>query len=939
MNITQMKTNGIACPIGYALSPAELSWKVTDTPSKGAAKTVLEVSDTEDFSSILCRIEDREAESTGTVLPLALMPKTRYFWRVAVTGDAGDAAEGTSFFETGRMDLPFDADWIASGENSAITHPILLRRFVCKKAPRQARLYITGVGLFEAYLNGKKIGDEFLTPYLTDYETRIQVITFDVTDDLREGENTLSILLGPGWYLGPYGLANETAYFGSVPAAIAELEVLLADGSMQSVKTDASWTFRGSDIESSGIYDGEVVNRLLYAERENPEQPVRVIDRFAAGTKNLEKSHLCDRLSVPIRVLETQTPAAVLHTPSGETVADFGQNASGGVSFHAAFPRGTRVTFTCGEILQEGSFYHGNYREAKTQFVYVSDGREEEVRTHFTFSGFRYLLVEGWPGELHLEDLKRSVLSSDLARTGHFHCENEKINRLYENTLWSERSNFLDIPSDCPQRNERLGWTGDIQVFSKTAALHLDTAAFFRKFCVQLRDEQNKIGGAIPNYVPNFGRRTDACAVWGDAGTFLPWNLWNTYGSREVLRQNYPMMRDWVEWIRRQDETPKHRHPHLFDFGFSFGDWLALDGPTPSSFKGRTDEAYIASCHYYRSARIVSEAAEVLAEGEKDAEKKHTYERDASFYQDLAGKILSAIREEYFTPSGRLSVDTQTGLALALAFGIAPDRDKCREQMKACLKQDLYQVKSGFAGAPILCMALAESGLVDEAYDLLFREDYPSWLYEVNLGATTIWERWNSVLPDGRVNPAGMNSLNHYAYGSVMEFVYGYAGGIRSLSPGWKRARIAPVPDIRFGRRVTCSYDAPSGVYAAGWEIQEDGKLCVTVSVPFGCTAEVLLPGAPDPEPIEAKAGEHRFTYEPVRDFRQIFTWDSKLSRALSVPKAMEILGNLVPPLAGMAHDPEMGANTFREIAGMGYLPIDGKKVKEAVAELEKLRV
>ena len=936
MKITQMKTNGVTCPIGYEMDTVSVSWKVEETASKKAVEETVEVSLREDFGEILFRTD--QTDRTGTILPVALSPKTRYYWRATVKGDAGDSAAAASFFETGRMDTPIDADWIAPEEESAITHPILTKRFVLTAPVKKARLYITGVGLFEAYLNGEKIGDEFLTPYLTDYETRLQVITFDAAEFLKEGENTLSILLGRGWFFGPYGLSNETNYFGSVPAAIAELEVVHEDGTKKSIKTDSTWTYHGSNIESSGIYDGEVINRLLYEGKENPERPVRIIDRFTGGTKNLAKSHLCDRLSLPVRILKTRKAVEILHTPSGATIADFGQNAAGFVSFHAAFPKGTKITFTCGEILQKGEFYHGNYREAKTQFVYVSDGREEEVRAHFTFSGFRYLLVEGWQGELTAGDLTMNVLSSDLARTGHFHCENGKINRLCENTLWGERSNFLDIPSDCPQRSERLGWTGDIQVFSKTAALHLDTDAFFRKFCVQLRDEQKKIDGAVPNYVPNFGHQTDACAVWGDVGTFLPWNLWNTYGSREELKANYPMMRDWVEWIRRQDETPGHAHPHLYDFGFSFGDWLALDGPTPSSFKGRTDEAFISSCHYCRSSQIVSRAAAVLAEGEEDAGKKQAYEKDAVFYEDLAGKILSAIRAEYFTSSGRCSVDTQTGLALALAFDIAPDKEKCREQMRVCLKRDLYQIKAGFAGAPILCMALAESGLVQEAYDLLFREDYPSWLYEVNLGATTVWERWNSVLPDGTINPAGMNSLNHYAYGSVMEFVYSYAGGIRSLAPGWKRAVLAPIPDVRFGKKVTCSYDSPSGVYACSWETAEDGTLSVTVSVPFGCTAEVILPGAPDQKSLEVEAGEQVYRYKPLQDVRQVFTWDSKVSRALSVQKAMEILQRLVPPVAGMAHDPEMAANTFRDLAEMWYLPIDRKKLKEAVAELEKIR-
>lgn len=938
LKIIQMKINGIREPLGFDLENVRLSWKVEDTASKKPVTTLVEAAEDPQFRNLLCRIEGDPADSLGTLLPVSLNPKTRYFVRVKVKGDAGDEAEGTTFFETGRRDLPFAADWIGPEEDSEVTHPILKKTFDIEGPVQRARLYVCGVGLFEAYLNGKKIGDEYLTPYLSDYETRLQVITFDAAPYLQEGSNTLEILLGPGWYMGTYGLGLQKNNFGSRLAGIAELDIRLQDGRKFSVLTDRSWTFRGSDIESSGIYDGEVINRLLYADKENPERPVEVIRTSAGGTKNLDKSHLHDRLSLPVRVLEKLSPAEILHTASGETIADFGQNFAGFVSFGADFPAGTRITMTAGEILQNGAFYHGNYRDARTQFVYVSDGRAETVRAHFTFSGFRYVKVEGWPGELQKEDLLGCVLSSDLSRTGRLSTGNAKINRLYENTLWGERSNFIDIPSDCPQRSERLGWTGDAQVFSRAASLHLDTEAFFHKFCVQLRDEQNKIGGAIPNYVPNIGHRTDACALWGDAGTIIPMNLYEFYGSVDALREAVPMMQDWVEWIRRQDDAPEHEKKRLFDFGFSFGDWLALDGPTKESFKGRTDEAFIATCCYFGSAGALGKAFRILADHENDARKKKEYQENAERYGSLAEEIRQAAKREYFTPSGRCAVDTQTGLTLALHFGICPDREVTKRQMQACLLQDLHEIKGGFAGAPLLCQTLAENGMTGEAYDLLFRETFPSWLYEVNLGATTVWERWNSVLPDGTISPQGMNSLNHYAYGSVMEFVYAFAGGIRPLEPGWRKALIAPCPDVRFGH-VDCSYDSKAGRYACSWRIEENGDLAVKIRIPFGATARVILPEDPEKRDLMLPAGEYEYTYTPVHDCRKIFSWDTKLSRAAGVPEALSVLAACTPPLAGMCHDPEMGAHTFRDIASMSYLPIRPEDLKKAVEELENITV
>ncbi|WP_130836509.1 alpha-L-rhamnosidase [Lachnoclostridium sp. Marseille-P6806] len=939
MKITQMKINGIEQPVGYLLEGIRASWKVTDTVSKKAVYVGLSVSADPDFRELLFHAEKDAVSSIETVIPLAPDPGTIYYWRVEVTGDAGDKATGISTFETGRMGRTWAAEWIAAPDEASC-HPIFAKTFETAGSVRRARLYISAAGLFEAFLNGEKIQDEYLTPYLTNYERRLQVITLPAEDCLREGSNRLEIVLGRGWFSGLFGLELQRNNYGDRMAAIAELELIYDNGSRESILTDETWTVRGSDIRDSGIYDGETIDRLLYEGRENRERPVSVIREYRDGTRNLTKERLRDRLSLPVRVQETLPVREIIHTPAGETVLDFGQNLAGFVCFQADFERGTRILLEFGEILQQGSFYRGNYRDAVSEFRYISDGRKEEVRAHFTFFGFRYVRLSGWPGEPRASDFTGCVLYSSLSRSGWIETGHPGINRLYENTLWSQKSNFIDIPTDCPQRSERLGWTGDAQVFSPTAGYHMDTRAFFHKYICDLRDEQSILGGAVPNYIPNLGHKTDAGPVWGDAGTILPWNLYRYYGSLDELEQHFSMMRDWLDWLVRQDDADSHKAKRLCDFGFTFGDWLALDGPTETSFKGSTDDCYVSTAYYCHSAELVRDAAGLLAqkaEREGRAQAAERYSRLRKVYERLAEEIRSAVLNEYFTPSGRLSVDTQTGLILALKFGLGADREKLVAQLRTRLKKDLYRIKGGFVGAPLLCTVLAENGMTDIAYDFLFHEQFPGWLYEVNLGATTIWERWNSVLPDGSVSPTGMNSLNHYSYGSVMEFVYAYAAGIRPVTPGFAEALIAPEPDARL-RFVRAAYDSAAGRYESGWTLHEDGTLTVSAVIPFGAKATVILPSDPEHRTLSLEAGSYCWSYRPQKDLRTIFGWDTPIRKAAEFPAALAILARLTPPLAGMCHDPEMGCHSFRDVAEMTYIPVDPAGLRQAVSELSELR-
>ena len=924
MKLINLRINGIEEPIGYDCSSLICSWTVSDTASTQPVNIRLEVSDNADFSHLLYQKEGADLKQCGEAISLELMPRTCYYWRVSVWGDRGDMASSSSFFVTGKMREPWSASWIAS-EKEEDAHPILFRSFYAAHPVKEAILHVSGVGMFEASLNGEKIGNEFFTPYLTDYETEIQTITY-LLDGVKEGQNTLEILLGKGWYMGRYGLDGKSNHYGNRMAAIAELHITYDDGSKEVILTDEHWSSRFSDIMNSGIYDGESIDRTRW--ENTPSligQAIVVHSEEDEGLRCLRTDHLIDRLSLPVIVKEDIPVQAILHTSAGETVLDMGQNFTGFLEMKLHQPKGQHITLHFGEVLQYGCFYNENYRGAKASFSYISGGKAETVRTHFSFWGFRYVLIQGFAGELRQEDFTGKVLYSDLPRTGWFECGDRRINRLYDNTLWSMKSNFLDVPTDCPQRDERLGWTGDAQVFSSTANYHMDTRAFFRKHLRDLRNEQKKILGAVPDYFPNLGKNPGASSVWGDIATILPDNLYEAYGSLDLLRETYPLMKDWVDWIDRKDQ--ERGVQHLYNFGFHYGDWLALDGATPSSCMGGTEEGYIGSVYYWNSARLTAKAAALLGKAE-----------EAAFYSDLAKEIKDAILREYFTPSGRLAVPTQTGYLLALRFGLYPDRKKLLSGFERRMKQDLNKIKCGFVGAPMICSVLSQNGMTELAYDLLFHESFPGWLYEVAHGATTIWERWNSVMEDGSMNPDGMNSLNHYAYGSVAEFLYQGAGGLRPAKAGFSEAVISPQIDARLGW-VNMRYDSVNGSYCCAWKLQDDGQVEVNLTIPFGCKATVRLPCYSEPS-FTLEAGQYAYCYMPTRDLRKAYSENTPLARLIKDDKASAVLKEHLPNIWQMVRSSEEnGQWTLHDLRNMPFLSVDQSHLDKAISLIREIIV
>ena len=833
MRITRLRTDHLEFPLGALLQAPTLSYVAEASTGARQASARIEVARTPDFGELLYDSGERaDISSLGFTPPLTLAPRTRYFWRVSVRADDGDCAVSEpAWFETGKRDEAWQARWIRAPFDADV-HPVLERRFELAQAPERARVYMVGLGLYELYVNGQKAGDEYLAPFYNDYERWIQVQTYDVTDLLHAGENRVQILLGNGWYKGRFGFdGHSRAIYGGAMQALLELHAQAADGEFV-LCTDETWTCRPSPVTASGIYDGEAYDARLEG----------VGEGVPAALAQAPEGPLCDRMSPPLRICDRRAPVRLLHTPAGEQVLDFGQVMTGWVELDVDLPAGAQVTLEYGELLQNDCFYQGNLRTARQAYAFTSAGRPAHARPHFTFYGFRYVRVTGLE-PVRPEDFTACVLHSDLQRTGWVETSNEKVNRLIENAFWGQIGNFVDVPTDCPQRDERMGWTGDAQVFSATASFNQYTPAFYAKYLHDMLLEQRALGGSVPFVVPDilgrlqrlssknqvdgWGTEHGSCA-WGDAATVIPWTLYTFFGDKELLARQFENMTAWTDYIHAQDEA-RCGGSRLWTCGFHFADWLALDNPDKDSCFGGTDPYFVASAYYYLSASLTAKAAAVLG---REAERLR--------YERLALEVRDAIRREYFTPTGRIAVPTQTGMVLALALDLAPEaaRGRIARDLRARLEARGMHLDTGFVGTYFLLRALTQCGLSDCAYALLLQEDYPSWLYEVNMGATTVWERWNSVLPNGLVSDTGMNSMNHYAYGSVVEWMYRDMCGLNPAAPGFKRARIAPHSDARIGH-ARCTYDSAAGRYACGWERTQDG-VRYAVTVPFDCEAEFV---------------------------------------------------------------------------------------------------
>jgi alpha-L-rhamnosidase len=708
----------------------------------------------------------------------------------------------------------------------------------------RARLYITAHGIYVAHLNGHRVGDEHLAPGWTAYDHRLRYQTHDVTELMKTGENRLEILLGNGWYRGRLGFQGRRAIYGDRLAALAQLEVTTGDGGTRVLATDGDWTARESNIVADDLYNGQ---RTDLRRRRTPARATA--GQIADGRSDPAVDVLDADLGVlvapdgpPVRTTQVLPAQAIITSPSGRTLVDFGQNLVGCVRLTTrGGTSGDTIVVRHAEVLEDGELGVRPLRTAKATDEYILAGPDEvTLEPELTFHGFRYAEITGVP-DVSATDVEAVVIGTDLERTGWFESSHELLDRFHENVVWGMRGNFVDVPTDCPQRDERLGWTGDIQVFSPTASFLFDSAGFLTSWLADLAAEQQK-DGSVPYVIPDVIRRPGpATAAWGDAATVVPWVLYQRFGDREILRRQLPSMRAWVDRMAALAGDDL-----LWAGGFQFGDWLDPSAPPDDPARAKADPDVIATAHLARSAEVVGLAAAALG----DAETEQTY-------AGLAARVRDAFAREYATEGGRILDDAATSYALALQWALLPgagQRARAGEKLADLVRTAGFRISTGFVGTPLMTDALTDAGAPEVAYRLLLQTGCPSWLYPVTMGATTVWERWDSMLPDGSINPGQMTSFNHYALGAVADWMHRRVAGLAPDAPGYRRISVRPVPTAAL-THAAARHLTPYGEAAVRWE-RADGSLRLKVTVPVGAGATVHLP---DGRTFDVRHGTHEF--------------------------------------------------------------------------------
>lgn len=690
--------------------------------------------------------------------------------------------------------MGFQGKWIVASENTGDICPVFKKTWKSEKKVAKAELVITALGVYEAMLNGKRISEYVLAPGWTYYNKRLQYQTYDITEMLAgdASENELKVTVAHGWCSSkmPGWMENEDRKRRvQIPRVLlGEIHLTYEDGTTEVLGSDESWNWGLSGVKFSEIYDGETVD----AGYETTEwENVALFD--------WSYDILIPQEGEEIREMERVAVKSVIKTPAGETVLDFGQEVTGYVEFTVDAKAGDKIKILHGEVLdKDGNFYNANYRSAKAEINYVCREGVQTWHPSLTFFGFRYLKLAEFPGEVRPEQFSAIVVYSNIRQTGYLKCSDEKINQLFSNILWGQKGNFLDVPTDCPQRDERLGWTGDAQVFAKTASYNYDVQKFFKKWLHDMAANQKENGGVgevVPNYLPE-GFES---AAWGDAATICPWQMYLTYGDKELLADQFSCMKKWVGYI-----TDHTNDRYLWTGHEHFGDWLGLDAPS-GSYKGSSREDFIASAFYAYSTELVIKAGKVLG-------------ADVAEFEELYANIVKAFRAAY------PEYLTQTEHILAVHFHLAENLQKTADDLAALIVKDGVQIRTGFVGTPYILHVLSAYGHSDLAYSLFLRKEYPSWLFSVEQGATTIWEHWDGIMENGDFWSADMNSFNHYAYGSVADWVYEKAAGITLLEeyPAFEKVLIKPMADDRI-EWLEAGIDTRHGKVSSKWTHTPDG--------------------------------------------------------------------------------------------------------------------
>ena len=687
-----------------------------------------------------------------------------------------------------------NASWITHPQNKIYEPVCFIKSFKIEKEIKKATLNVTSLGCYYPTLNGARVGDFILAPGFTSRK-RVQYQGYDIKSMLDK-ENIFEIIVSDGWYNGKinFVVAND------VPKAlICQIDILYKDGTRDIISTDNTWLCRKDKLRFAELYEGEIYDSNFSSDTVN------------ANLLDHTKKIIVKGQGVYVKEQEIISPVSIFKAPNGDTIVDFGQNLTGYFEFTVNANEGDRVEFTvCEELDKDGNFYNDNYRDAKARFEYICKNGINTYKPILAFWGFRYIRVDSFPCEISKENINAIVVHSDIKRTGYIHSSNSKLNQLFSNIIWGQKGNFLDVPTDCPQRDERYGWTGDAQVFVKTATYNYNVEKFFKKWLTDLALDQES-DGYVPRVIPHVLNKEWSRCGWGDASVICPWQIYLTYGSKDILKSQYKSMCLYLEYIKSVS-TKKY----LWTGGDHFGDWLGLDAPE-GSYKGSSNEDFIASAFYYYSVGLVIKAGRAIGRG-------------VTKYERLRESILKAIRKEFPT------YKTQTECVLALHFDIAENKEAVSKQLADMIIANGNRLKTGFLGTPYLLHALSSNGYIEVAYNLLLQENYPSWLYSVKQGATTIWEHWDGINDKGEFWSKDMNSFNHYAYGSVADWVYGVACGIQPIEDkaGFKEVIIAPHPTDKLDY-LSASIDTSRGVISSKW-YHKDGKIRYEITTPVKAT-------------------------------------------------------------------------------------------------------
>lgn len=840
IKVQELWVENLSDPNSIAVTNPRLTWsldsKIRGTKQQAYQLQVAEsVENLERGSNLLWDSGRKESEQSVHVRYAGpdLVSGQTYYWKVRVWDTGGKRSPWKSgSWQIGLLDpkSEFTARWIGPDREADTLNrpsPYLRKEFQLKGPIQKATAYITAHGMYEARINGQRVGDAYLTPGWTSYDTRLQYQQYDVTDLLHAGANAVGAMLGNGWYRDYLAWADSRNHYGSDIALLLQMDITYADGSTERIQTDGSWVSQTGAVLNSEIYDGETYDTTR--ELHGWDRPGYDSGNWSAvRVYDFDKANLISTENELIKAHEVFSPVAITTTPEGDTVVDFGQNLVGWVQLNISGTRGQKVELQHAEVLtKEGNFYTDNLRAADQKATYVLDGSDLQVLTpHFTFFGFRYVKVTGFVPTM--ENMTAIALYSDMEATGSFTTSNPLLNQLQHNIQWGQRGNFVDVPTDCPQRDERLGWTGDAQAFFRTAAYNRNVNSFFSKWLKDLAADQLD-NGAVPFVIPNvLGPNSSASAGWADVSTIIPWESYLLFGDRELLETQYPSMKAWVEYIR--SKSPEN----LWNTGFHFGDWLFYRPHDDNDGRSAvTDKYLIAQCFYAYSTQLLINAAQAL--GKSD---------EAVQYQALLTAIKAAFQREYLTSTGRLVSGTQTAYVLALQFDMLPEslREHAAQRLVENIKSYDYHLTTGFLGTPYLSHVLSRFGYDEVAYRLLMQQTYPSWLYPVTMGATTIWERWDGIKPDGSFQVPSMNSYNHYAYGAIGDWMYRHIAGIEALEsgPGYRNFKIEPVPGANLEHaegRLKTYY----GEIVSSWKF-ENGNYILKIEVPINTTAELVMP-------------------------------------------------------------------------------------------------